>query len=87
MLDRTGDTIPMVFYFTGTGNSLYVIMTYGCSNGAAMQIIRKIAAECHLPLAYTRTVKMVDNYLPGFDMEAEKAPHLQLLPAHGSISP
>lgn len=54
-------------------NYLYIIMTYGCSNGAAMQIIRKIAEECHLSLAYTRTVKMVDNYLPGFDMDAEKA--------------
>lgn len=52
---------------------LYIIMTYGCSNGAAMQIIRKIAEECRLSLAYTRTIKMVDNFLPGFDMAAEKA--------------
>ena len=51
----------------------YVVMTYGCSNGAAAQIIRKIALENKITLAYTHTVLMVDNYLPGFDMDKEKA--------------
>ena len=50
---------------------LYIVMTYGCSNGAAAQIIRKIAAESGMTLSYTHTIQMVDNYLPGFDMKEE----------------
>lgn len=50
----------------------YMIMTYGCSNGAAAQLIQKFVKECGIDLSYLHTIKMVDNYLPGFDMEEEK---------------
>lgn len=49
----------------------YVVMTYGCSSGAAAQIIKKLARENGISLSYTHTVKMVDNFLPGFDMKEE----------------
>lgn len=49
----------------------YVVMTYGCRNGAAAQIIKKIAGENGISLSYTHTIKMVDNFLPGFDMKEE----------------
>lgn len=50
----------------------YIVMTYGCNNGAAPTLIRQFATEANLHLDYFRTVKMVDNFLPGFDMSAEK---------------
>ena len=50
----------------------YMVMTYGCSNGAASKIIQEFTKENGIDLSYMRTVKMVDNYLPGFDMEEEK---------------
>lgn len=50
----------------------YMIMTYGCSNGAAAQLIQKYAKECRIELSYLHTIKMVDNYLPGFDMAEEQ---------------
>ena len=51
---------------------LYIVMTYGCSNGASAEIIQKLAVENNLLLSYIHTIKMVDNYLPGFDMNEEK---------------
>ena len=51
---------------------LYIVMTYGCSNGASAEIIQKLAVENNLSLSYIHTIKMVDNYLPGFDMNEEK---------------
>lgn len=52
---------------------LYVIMTYGCHCGASAKIMREFASEYGLQISYFRTMKMVDNYLPAFDMEKEKA--------------
>lgn len=51
----------------------YILMTYGCSSGAAATIIAQIAQECGIRVDYIRTIKMVDNYLPGFNMDEEKA--------------
>ncbi len=52
---------------------LYLILTYGSSSGASMELLRQFAEENHIPLVYVRSVRMVDNYLPAFDMEKEKA--------------
>lgn len=51
----------------------YIIMTYGCNKGASMKLIGKICEENNIKLSYAHTVKMVDNYLPGFDMNKEKS--------------
>ena len=50
----------------------YALPTYGCNSGASPAILQKIAAEDGIRLDYVRTVLMVDNYLPAFDMEQEK---------------
>lgn len=49
----------------------YILMTYGHSSGAAATIIHQILKETSLTADYIRTVKMVDNYLPAFDMNKE----------------
>lgn len=50
----------------------FIVMTYGRSPGAASDIMRGIAAECGQKLDYFRTVRMADNFLPGFDMDKER---------------
>ena len=50
----------------------FVIMTYGCGKGASTDLMVSLANESGLHLDYFRTVLMVDNYLPGFDMNEEK---------------
>lgn len=88
-LEFSGDSIGVVFPDYGSEapymvrdflrkakfhtDYLYVIMTYGCHNGASAKIMREFADEYGLQISYFRTVKMVDNYLPAFDMEKEKA--------------
>lgn len=52
---------------------LYMIMTYGCNNGASAKMMRTFCEEYGLHISYFHTIKMVDNYLPAFDMDKEKA--------------
>lgn len=121
----------MVFYFTGTGNSLYaarqleaesvsipqvmrgrereltaesigvvtpvyghevppmvkdflrestfdtgyfcIILTYGCRHGGAAELAKALCGECGVRVDYVNTLHMVDNWLPAFDMDAERA--------------
>lgn len=49
----------------------YIVMTYGCNKGASMELIRKITEENNIKLSYAHAVKMVDNYLPAFNMDEE----------------
>lgn len=61
----------MVFYFTGTGNSLQ-ILTYGNRHGGAAELADELCKTCGIQAAYINVVLMVDNWLPGFDMEEQK---------------
>ena len=121
----------MVFYFTGTGNSLYaarqleaesvsipqvmrgrereftaesigvvtpvyghevppmvkdflrestfetgyfcIILTYGCRHGGAAELAKALCGECGVRVDYVNTLHMADNWLPAFDMDAERA--------------
>ncbi len=52
-------------------NYLFAILSYGMLDGAACTHLATIAAECDLHFAYINTLKMVDNYVPGFDMRKQ----------------
>lgn len=51
----------------------YIILTYGCSSGAASSLMEKLVQNCSIHVDYFHTVLMVDNFLPGFDMNREKS--------------
>lgn len=52
---------------------LYLILTYGDAHGGAAQIAEEYCDSIGLRAAYINTVLMVDNFLPGFDMEEQTA--------------
>lgn len=56
----------------------YIIMTYGRHSRAATEVILKLAREQGIRVDYIRTIKMVDNYLPGFDMLEERKEEKQV---------
>ena len=130
MQERTESGDPMLFYFTGTGNSLYaakqieahpvsipqiihldaleftagqigivapvyghevppmvkdflkrgvfhtdyfyMILTYGNRRGGAAELAGQLCRECGITPAYINVILMVDNWLPGFDMEEQR---------------
>lgn len=48
---------------------IFAVMSYGFYGGAAANHLLDIANRCGLTFSYINTVKMVDNYLPGYKME------------------
>ncbi len=54
-------------------NYLFGISTFGVYSGAVATHLRDVAEEGGLHFSYINTIKMVDNYLPGFDMKREGA--------------
>lgn len=50
---------------------LYLILTYGFDQSDAPEFAARMAEECGHHVDYAVGVKMVDNYLPMFDMEEE----------------
>ncbi|ONI40508.1 hypothetical protein AN639_11075 [Candidatus Epulonipiscium fishelsonii] len=50
---------------------LFAVMSYGIFNGAATDHLCSIAKEADLNFSYINTVKMVDNWLPGFNMQKQ----------------
>lgn len=56
---------------------IFAIATYGEMPGATMKNLVKKAENHGIHIDYTNTLKMVDNYLPGFDIEKQ----LSTLPA------
>ncbi len=50
-------------------NYLYAIMTYGQYAGGVTGCLNKIARKNALEFSYINSVKMIDNWLPGFKME------------------
>lgn len=50
---------------------LFAIMTYGIYSGGAANHLLNVAKEVDLDFSYINRIKMVDNYLPTFDMEKQ----------------
>lgn len=52
---------------------LYIIPTYGARHANAVDIVSDICREAGKKPAYIHTLLMVDNYLPAFDMDEQRA--------------
>lgn len=51
----------------------YMILTYGKNHSVAGEYTKQLGEVCGIKIDYIRTILMVDNYLPVFDMDEEKA--------------
>jgi ferredoxin len=49
----------------------YVVLTYGHIHGGAAELAGKFLTDRGIKADYINTILMVDNFLPGFDMEEE----------------
>lgn len=67
---------PMVKEFLKRGtfqtNYFYILLTYGMRHGGAAELAQTLCEEFGIQPAYTNTILMVDNFLPGFDMDAQR---------------
>lgn len=52
---------------------LFAVVTYGIYSGAVAKHLSDIAEEAGFHFSYISRIKMVDNYLPGFDMNKQIA--------------
>ena len=50
----------------------YMLLTYGNRHGGAAELAFALCRQCGIQPAYINVVLMVDNWLPGFDMEEQK---------------
>lgn len=91
-LEYEDDAIGIVFPIYGWGmpkqvkkfcetarlkaNYIFAIGTYGKMPGACMTNVQKSAAKNGYKIDYAESLLMLDNYLPGFDMDKE----IELLP-------
>lgn len=50
----------------------YMILTYGNRHGGASELAEKMLSELGIRPSYINIVLMVDNFLPGFDMNEQK---------------
>jgi ferredoxin len=51
----------------------FVVLTYGHAHGGAAELAEHWLSDCGIKADYINTILMVDNFLPGFDMEEEIA--------------
>lgn len=51
----------------------YLVLTYGHIHGGAAELAEKFLTDCDIKADYINTILMVDNFLPGFDMDEEIA--------------
>ena len=51
----------------------YLILTYGNIHGGAAELAEQALAVCGKRTDYINTIKMVDNFLPAFDMKEQVA--------------
>lgn len=51
----------------------YLILTYGNIHGGAAELAEQALAVCGKRADYINTIKMVDNFLPAFDMKEQVA--------------
>lgn len=52
---------------------IYVVATYGHRHANGIELIGDVFRRANVRLDYAVTLLMVDNWLPGFDMDAERA--------------
>jgi ferredoxin len=52
-------------------NYLFAVITYGFYDGGTIDQLMRVAKERKLNFSYVNKVKMVENYLPGFEMNKE----------------
>ena len=50
----------------------YMILTYGNRHGGAAELAKQLCKDCGIKVRYINVILMVDNWLPGFDMEEQK---------------
>lgn len=50
----------------------YMILTYGNRHGGAAELAKQLCEECEITISYINVILMIDNWLPGFDMEEQK---------------
>lgn len=50
----------------------YLILTYGNRHGGASELAKAFCSLCHIKPNYINVIKMVDNWLPSFDMEEQR---------------
>ena len=51
----------------------YILLTYGNRHGGAAELAKKYVESLGIQPDYINVILMVDNFLPGFDMEEQKA--------------
>ena len=51
----------------------YMILTYGNRHGGASELAKKMLEEIGITPSYINVLLMVDNFLPGFDMNQQKS--------------
>ena len=51
----------------------YLVLTYGCRHANASELAERAARGAGIDPAYINTLLMVDNWLPNFDMDAQRA--------------
>lgn len=50
----------------------YIILTYGNRHSSAAELAKQVCEECGVTVNYINVIQMVDNWLPGFDMNEQK---------------
>lgn len=50
---------------------IYAVITYGESPGGALNLVQSILSKRSLLLSYGRTIKMVENYIPMYEVKPE----------------
>lgn len=50
----------------------YMILTYGNRHGGAAELAKNFCEECGINVNYINVIVMVDNWLPGFNMNEQK---------------
>lgn len=51
----------------------YMILTYGNRHGGAAELAKQLCEKCGVTVNYINVLLMVDNWLPGFDMNEQKS--------------
>lgn len=54
-------------------NYFYILLTYGNRHGGAAELTKQVCDECGVSVNYINVIQMVDNWLPSFDMNEQKA--------------
>lgn len=56
----------------------YMVLTYGNRHGGAAELAKQLCDECGIAVQYINVLWMVDNWLPSFDMNEQKASDKQV---------